>query len=95
MSGSLNCVLLTSDEIDLVRKHRLMARETCQSTELNIKILRVAHDFQVWLSRNPEWTCNQNVFFKQFGYVDDSAGIGKTVFSGVQAVLSALSPSEV
>lgn len=77
---------LSETERELIRSHRDRVVDAGLHAELRVKILKAAHDFHVWLVRNPEWSCDEHVFFSRFGYADDDAGQGRIVFRGVAQI---------
>jgi hypothetical protein len=79
---------LSDAERELVRLYRVCSEGVDYQAEIRIKILKTAHDFQVWLRRNPEWAHDiEDAFFRQFGFERDAMGDGTVVYRGVRAIL--------
>lgn len=82
---------LTAAERALIAGHRERMEHEWYVIALKGKILKAAHDFNVWLQRNPEWAhADEEVFFKRFGYMTSPDEEARVVCAGVMMLLTSL-----
>lgn len=82
---------LTAAEQALLAGHRERVAHEGYVIALKGKILKAAHDFSIWLQRNPEWAhADEEVFFKRFGYMPSPDEEARVVCAGVMMLLAAL-----